>query len=164
MDREDLRKMYEFQVNMTVFADTKAGGFILLFAGILSGSVGLEKLTFATAALTGTLMFPNIVALLAVSLLLVSLALLMWAIMPRGVPSKELARSVIFWRHIARHPNRLEYAKRLKALSEDDWIDQWAEQIYAVASIARAKFARLRDGVWVGLGGSSLMVLLFVIT
>jgi hypothetical protein len=156
--------MYEFQVSMTIFADTKAGGFILLFAGILSGSVGLEKLAFATAAFSGTLRFPNIVAVLGVSLLLTSLALLMWAIMPRNVPSKELARSVIFWRHIALHPNRLEYAKRLKALSEDDWIDQWADQIYAVASIARVKFARLRDGVWVGLCGSSLIVLLFVIT
>src|SRR5262245_55077150 len=118
MDREDLRKMYEFQVNMTVFADTKAGGFILLFAGVLSGSIGLEKLRFATEAFSGRVLLPNIVALLAVVFLLVSLALLMWAIMPRSLPTKELARSVIFWRHIARHPNRLEYASRLKGLSE----------------------------------------------
>jgi hypothetical protein len=164
MDKEDLRKVYEYQVYMTVFADTKAGGFILLFTGVVSAVIGSNKLNYATAVLSGRFALSNIIALLAFLALLISLGLLIWTIMPRRVPGQERDTNVIFWRHIARHSTSGDYIKRVRSLDSNTWADQWAEQIHSVASVASMKYTRLRDAVWVGLFGSLLMVWLFAIT
>jgi len=164
MDRDDLKKVYEYQIYMTTFADTKAGGFILLFTGILSGLLSSGKLAYATAMLSGNLALSNVVSVCAFLSLLGSLGLLTWTIIPRSVPAHEKALSVIFWRHIARDASGSAYLARLRQLDGDAWAAQWAEQIHSVASIASIKFARLRDAVWLGLFGSFLMVCLFVIT
>lgn len=164
MEREDLRKICEYQINMTVFADTKAGGFILLYGGLVSALVVSGKLPYAVAALSGSFGLSNIVGLMAFSMLLVSVALLILTIVPRSVRNRQPPSNVIFWQHVARNSASAEYLKRLRSLDNDGWTEQWGEQIYAVASIARAKFARLHEAVWVGVLGSLLAVWLFAIT
>ena len=164
MDRDDLKKIYEYQVHMTAFADTKAGGFILLFTGVLSGLIGSDRLTYVTAILSGSISPANIIALLALLSLLASLGLLIWAILPRNAPGREHGSSVIFWRDIAREANSSSYLARLRALDGEAWAGQWAEQIYSLASVVSIKFARLRDAVWIGLFGSLLMAWLFAAT
>src|SRR6185503_6711086 len=84
MDRDDLKKVYEYQIYMTTFADTKAGGFILLFTGILSGLLSSGKLAYATAMLSGNLALSNVVSVCAFLSLLGSLGLLTWTIIPRS--------------------------------------------------------------------------------
>lgn len=164
MDRDDLKKIYEYQVHMTAFADTKAGGFILLFTGVLSGLIGSDRFMYVTAVLSGGRAPVNVVAVLALLSLLASLGLLVWAILPRNAPGREHGSNVIFWRDIAREASGGAYLARLRALDGDALAGQWAEQIHSVASIVSIKFARLRDAVWIGLFGSLLMAWLFATT
>ena len=149
---------------MTAFADTKAGGFIFLFTGVVSAVIGSNKLSYATAVFSGRIELSNIIALLAFLALLTSLGLLIWTIMPRSVAGQAGGTNVIFWRHIARHSTSDDYIKQVRSFDNDAWADQWAEQIYSVASVASMKYSRLRDAVWAGSLGSLLMVWLFAIT
>jgi hypothetical protein len=131
-----IKHIYEWNQNVTHFADTKVSALQIINTLIISFSA-----TFSTRQLPAC---TRVVIVSAIVLAAVSSLMLLLTLFPRM--SKRSSAGVNFYGGILKY-NRKDYHSKMAEIGLDELLDNYVDSIYAIALIQEKKFFRLRAGL-----------------
>jgi hypothetical protein len=131
-----IKHIYEWNQQVTHFADTKVSALQIINTLIISFSV-----TFSVRDLS---LYSKVVIISAVVLASFSSLMLLLTILPRA--SREPSTGMNFYTGILKC-NCEDYCSKMAEISVDDIIKDYLNSIYTIALIQKTKFIRFRTGL-----------------